>query len=96
LKLNELDQHPYWGDDFKEGKCSYFLVEKIHAPGKFIAVITYGDAENFKDIKPGDQMTLQHTQSGAYTETVLRGYIHKDTDVSVFGIDKKVPTWTLK
>lgn len=97
MKLDELDQHPYWGEDFAAGESGYCLVQR--ESGGYIAVISWGGWDGFigrDKIAVGDWITFFHTQTFAKTHAKVIGFINKDTDVSQFGITRKVPTWTLK
>lgn len=92
-KLDELGEHEYWGNEFAKGEMEYCLVEKEN--GGYVACVTSGSWDFFKYAK-GDYITFFHTQTGARTTGVVLGFINKDTDVSQFGINRKVATWTLK
>lgn len=93
LKLDELDQHEYWGADFAAGNCEWLLIKRDKGSG-YIALITFG---KFTDEEAATgYVGMFHTQTGARTTGEVIGRITKDTDVSKFSITKKVATWTCK
>tara|TARA_B100000508_G_scaffold135280_1_gene126863 strand:+ start:490 stop:777 length:288 start_codon:yes stop_codon:yes gene_type:complete len=95
LKLEDLDQHEYWGDDFKAGKSNFLLVRKDN--GRHFVVISYGDVRGIVgEDSIGKEVTFFHTQTFAKTRATVVGFIDNDTDVSKFGVNYKVPTWTFK
>jgi hypothetical protein len=101
LRFDQLADHEYFGDAFKDRKNSVAICIDDRT-GKLHAVWSYGNWETFlPEIKARNgQITLQHTQTGRCTHLRLITYFMHGTKEHRRLMDQqpdvKLKQWTLK
>ena len=97
LKLSELGDHEFFGEDFRNHKCSVAVFRTDS--GKYRAVWSYGDWQTY-GVGFGERVWFRHTQTMKRTDMVLVGFCLWGALIGE-GLDAipanaKLVQWTLK
>lgn len=93
LRLTDLSEHQYYGDDYVSGKATVAI---FHAEdGSLRAVWTYNGWSHYKLTKYA-QVSFEHTQTEREVNLYFVGIAAEDAEGPSFGTDSPVPQWTLK
>jgi hypothetical protein len=95
LRIKDLANHEYFGDDFVDGKCTAAVLKT--ATGKLRVVWSFGDWADYGH-RAGDLLTFQHTQHQRCTELTYIGHLSRENlpFLPPEALDVRAAHWTLK
>ena len=97
LRLTELDEHEYFGEDFCKGKMEPAIFVALPSRKKYV-VWTSGSWRNF-GLRTNDEVMFKHTQTFRTKKLRFLRSFHIHQYVNMDTKDQKFPKltqWTLK